>query len=245
MDYTKKIKSHTLQKLAPYSWWIQATCTDNINTEAYKILTDIDNICLILETDHNNFTELSNKVETFCKGKLNKYLLNNQEYKSIKDLTPQEQEVRRQIWDFINELKACFYLYQEGYSNLKIVKTEKYKTPDISGKKNSIKYFIEVKTLHNPREEEIRLMQKYATVKDVDRNFEIGLQKKGFYFINDAEDKFNAVNAQHKILIIFYSPSISAIIQKNESLEKIMNIPAFYKNIEIIMFNETLPNKND
>jgi hypothetical protein len=237
------IKSNSLNKLYPYSWWLQASLVNIGSDQSLKILRQVDKICFKLEENENNFKELDNKISSLCYGKPKQYQIqSNNDYISIKSLSNTEQERRRQIWDFINELKACDWLLKKNYFDLNIVPVEKNKTPDLSAKKRGRKFFIEVKTLHNPREEENRLMDKEIVAKSVDRNFYQPLKSKIKGFIDDAELKFDSVNAENKILIIFYELSISTYIvngHKENKLESIIGKNFLRHNfIKIVCINQ-------
>jgi len=221
MDYLpheKILQSVTLRELAPYSWWIQAAAVKIGSNASTKILLDVDKMCLILEQKDFNRKELNNKIRVFkALGKTNYYTENNKNYCSIKDLDNREQEQRRQVWDFINEIRACIWLFHNQFYNVKLIQKNKNKTPDISAEKSGQNWFIEVKTLHNPRDEENRLLQRDVSIRDVDQDYISGLVSKVEYFIADADLKFNDVVATNRLLIIFTTYSISAIL-KNRNI---------------------------
>ncbi len=220
-----KFKSDSFNKLFNYSWWLQAVSTTSVSNRAKKLLDDVDKVCLFLEKDKINKKTLSIKVKSLCYGEIINYQINNaHSYKLLKDLTVKEHECRRQIQDFINELRACIWLKNNRFVNIIIVPAEKFKTPDLKASKNNEEYYIEVKTLHRPREEADRLMLKEMQVREVETDYHKALKNKINFFVNDSCNKFKSVNSTNSILIIFYNLSISAYITNSNDGRNLNNI---------------------
>ena len=109
-------------------------------------------------------------------------------------------------------------------------------------------FFIEVKTLHIPREEENRLMSPYLLTCEPDFNHKKGLEDKINYYIKDASTKFNDIKAENKILMIYSTigglADISYISKgdKSRKLDDILD-GNFFKdeeskyNMKIIIFD--------
>lgn len=219
------LKSETLKKLSNFSWWIQAANTDVSKNTFKKLLSDLDTICLQLESVGDNKTNLLERINSLCANSAKEYQAEDRKnHKSIKDLTELEHEHRRQVWDFMNELKACDWLNKNSFSNIKIIPTQRKKTPDIKAEKDTTNYYIEVKTLHEPREEERMLMDKKMLVMPVETNYHESLKKKIQSFYDDAVKKFKSVDALNKILIIFYSLSISAYLTNDKDKRNLDSI---------------------
>lgn len=248
MKIIGKFKSETLKKLAPFSWWIQSASVPIGSPEAKIILESIDNVCFILEEVLENKKVLSEKVTQLCFLGKKEYQTNDgKSYISCKDLNESEQEHRRQVWDFLNELRACVWLLDNKFSHIEIIAKQNIKTPDIKAIKDNAIYYIEVKTLHEPREEEIRLMSKNIQVKDVERSYHQPLKNKIDYFVNDADTKFNSVHAEKRILLVYYYLSISAWLTNNSdkrNLDDILGVEYFNrleieKNIKVIKISQS------
>jgi hypothetical protein len=59
----KQLRSQTIKRLTPYSWWVQAALVPVGSNEALAMLFEIDEVCVYLEK--NNLEELSNKIKPF------------------------------------------------------------------------------------------------------------------------------------------------------------------------------------
>lgn len=241
------LKSDTLNKLYVSSWWLQAASTDVARQESKIILNSIDDVCFRLEKQSENKKILLEKVRQLSwVGSKDYQSISDIDYKNIKELTEQEQEHRRRVWDFINELRTCVWLEQESFSNIEIIPIGKKKTPDIRATKDNMTHHIEVKTLHVPRDEEVRLLSYEVEARDVEIGYREGLKNKVISFIKDAENKFDVSGSQNKILVIHYSLSISATITNapdERNLEDILGGDFFSdlekdKKINIVIINQ-------
>jgi hypothetical protein len=201
-----------------------------------------------LEEIPSNKEILLERVNQLCFIGHKEYQTNNSKsYLSLKDLNELEREHKRQVWDFVNELRACVWLLDNKFSNIEIIAKQNIKTPDIKAIKNNAIYYIEVKTLHEPREEEIRLMSKDVQVKEVERSYHQPLKNKINYFVNDADSKFNSILAEKRILLVYYYLSISAWLTNDSdkrNLDDILGVEYFNrlekdKNIKIIKISQS------
>ena len=193
-----QLQSKTLIQLHKYSWWLQNANRDIINR--------LDSICLLLEK--NKSDSLAKRLEDICFGKECDY-----SSASICDI---DGEQRRQIWHFINELNACSWLISHDHKNILFIPRQKTKTPDLLSTLNKQTWYTEVKTLEMPRDDEEFLVNKKFEARKVDTNFRSGLSNKLEYFADDANEKFESIKAENKILIVYFTPSILALLQKEE-----------------------------
>jgi len=244
-------QSTTLKILEKCLWSIQALTVYGEKTEQEMLLSKIDSICLNCERNSYNKKILEDKAKIICT--LSKYPQNYLEnsdlgYISKRKLTSKEQERERQVEDLINELKSYDWLQNNGFEDISFVPVASKKTPDLKGKKEEKLFFIEVKTLHIPREEENRLMSPYLLTCEPDFNHKKGLEDKINYYIKDASTKFNDIKAENKILMIYSTigglADISYISKgdKSRKLDDILD-GNFFKdeeskyNMKIIIFD--------
>lgn len=109
--------------------------------------------------------------------------------------------------------------------------------PDIYAQKENLDYYIEVKRIQNPREEDEALRFKGVYCSNVNQKFANGIKKKILDSISDAVKKFNQkgkfLKNTQKILVLDFEPGIDARLCM-DSTPKLDNIfgKDFFINLE-------------
>ena len=185
------------------------------------MLSELDHLAKRLEKDNKEV--LQEKIKGFCKGKQKNF-----QGKSLTKLNNQENEKERQIFSFFAELKATDELREQGFNDIHFIGEENKKTPDISAMKNGKQYFIEVKRIQNPRDEDENLRLNKYHESEVNINFRKPLKNKIRYFIKDAKEKFqnsgSGLTVAQKTLVLDFEPGIDARLSIDFSKTNLENI---------------------
>lgn len=228
-DY--KFLSETFRILNKYSWWVQNAYQSYF--ESKDLLKKLDCIAAYFEKDKDNNKVLKEKAGRFCKKE------KDWRGKSQKELDKNERETERQIFSFFTELRAADDLVTEGFENIKFLPEDTTKAPDLSAEKLGKTYYIEVKRLQSPRDENEALQSSGIYSSNVNEKFRDGLKKKIGDFICDAKEKFGQYNTsldkEQKILILDFELGIDArlIINFNTTLDEILGRD-YFSNLESI-----------
>lgn len=217
--------SETFKILNECSWWVQNAYQSDSGGK--DLLNNLDCIAARLEKDdESNKIILIGKVDKYCNKKSNLH------GKSSKDCSDKQNEKERQIFAFFAELKVTEELNNNEFKNIKFIQEQQsIKTPDLSAKKDGLIYYIEVKRLQNPREEDNALRSTGQHRGDVNSEFRGPVCKKIVDFICDAKEKFKdienrnvKINKEQKILVIDFEPGIDARLNDNFSNSKLESV---------------------
>lgn len=206
-----KFSSETFKILNKCSWWVQNAYQPYSRSK--DLLRNLDHIAACFEKDEDNKKVLNKKAERFC-GKEKDW-----RGKTQKKLDKNEREIERQIFSFFTEIRAAGDLAKEGFKNIKFLPEDTTKVPDLTAKKTYKTYYIEVKRLQSPRDENEALRSFGIYSSNVNEKFRDGLKKKIDDFIYDAKEKFSQYNAildkEQNILILDFEPGIDARLSIN------------------------------
>ena len=224
-------KSVTLNYIKDYSWYLQGFLANQFQGAHLKRLGVIEGTLILVEKDLNNKNVLLNKMKDLCY--LKQAYITKGKYRGWMTLSDKEEEQRRQIHHFFNEVLSINWLLDNGYTQPTFVQTKKNKTPDIQvydvGKNN---YWIEVKTIDRPRSEEDKLRSRRIFLSCPKNNLDyLSLLTKVEEKIYDASKKFKNLK-DNKILIIFYNTDlISSFEYSTPSLDSLLG-RKFFKQKE-------------
>lgn len=204
--------SQTFNILNRCSWWVQNAYQPY--SGAKELLHELDCIASCLEQNERNGGILREKAKRLCSQKKSWHGKRQQELKAS------DREIERQIFSFFAELKAAQKLLKNGFTNICFLpENNGRKTPDLSARKDGKTYYIEVKRIQNPREEDEALRSSGVHSGVVIASFRGPLQKKIGDFICDAKEKFNQqdqnLQKEQKILILDFNPGIDARLNVN------------------------------
>jgi hypothetical protein len=203
--------SKTFKILNKCSWWVQNAYQPF--SGAKYLLHKLDCIAARFEIEKQNKEVLKKKAERFCEEE------KDWRTKSQQKLNNKEREKERQIFAFFAELKAANELSAKGFQNVQFLEEGKNKTPDISAEKKGNNYYIEVKRIQNPREENEALRSGNIHSGVVNKNFRTALQKKIGDFVCDAKEKFkhqgNDLSKVQKVLVLDFEPGVDARLSVN------------------------------
>ena len=157
---------------------------------------------------------------------------------SIQACCKQQREKERQIFAFFTELMVVKELSEKSFEKIKFIEESNKKTPDLKAIKDDIEYFIEVKRIQNPRDEDEAFKSQGKCSGSVNTNFHSPLLKKINDFVNDAKEKFEQSNCNlqkiEKILILDFDPGISARLNCEDFNPDLDNIfgNGFFEELE-------------
>lgn len=211
--------SETFKVLDKCSWWVQNAYQQSSGTKS--LLNNLDCIAARFEKEGDNKDILVKKANNFCNNKGDIDFRG----KSIKVCDKNQNEKERQIFAFFTELKVAEELSNGGFKDIRfILEQQSTKTPDLSAKKDDVIYYVEVKRMQNPREEDEDLRSDAQHSGDVNPNFYEPLKKKIGDFICNTKKKFKGIengnvkiDKEQKILVIDFEPGIDARLNDNFS----------------------------
>lgn len=223
--------SETFKILDKCSWWVQNAYQSYSGAKC--LLNELDYIAACFEKEKANKTILEKKAEMICRNE------KDLRGKSQQILNRKKREKERQIFAFFAELKAANELLIHGFTNILFLQEGRSKTPDFSANRQNKIYYIEVKRIQNPREEDESLRSKGSYARNINKNFREPLKKKIGDFIYDANKKFNQqdqdknLGRMQKVLILDFEPGIDARLSVNftATLEEIFGND-FFENLE-------------
>lgn len=197
-----QFKSETFQYLVKVNncyvlsaiWSLQFGSAPEIFSEYLKSL---DNICVNIEkTKHNKDILLKEKVKGL-------YSDNCVQDIGYFELSKKDSGKWRNTTDFFGEIKSFCWLKNNDFKNIKLVKKQKYKTPDFSAESGSKFFYIETKCINMSRKVEDYLRKKRSDGMSGGKDYE-ALINKIKLVIKDADEKFNATDAKSRLLLLNY-----------------------------------------
>lgn len=232
--YNYSFLSESFKILDKCSWWVQNAYQSF--SGAKSLLNDLDSVASQFENGEKNSKDiLIKKAKNFC----------NKEEKDWRGKSGQENDVNqrekeRQVFAFFAELKTAKELKEKGYQEIQFIEEQTIKMPDISAKKDGQIFYIEVKRIQNPREEDEAFRSTGNHSGDVSADFREALKKKIGDFICDAKEKFECIdgnvklNTEQKILVLDFAPGLDARLNGNNfdpDLEEVFGMN-FFSNLE-------------
>ena len=185
----------------------------------YPAFSNYDEICLECEKNDDNKRILIDKVN------------------DLVDIT-NEQEKKKRINDFLNELKGFQWLSKNDYKNIKFLDKSKNKKPDFQAlNEYGLLYYIEIKTINYSKELDynITLTQRNQCFPgwDINSPYKNSFKNKITDDILKAHEQFKSIKAKKRLLIIFYSLSLEVLMDNNDinSLDDVLG-DSFFKIYE-------------
>jgi len=224
--------SETFKILNRCSWWVQNGYQPFSGSDK-DLLNELDYIAAFFEQDNQNKEILKQKANNLCAS-------DDKNWKGItqRETNFKERERERQISSFFAELKAANELLEKKFCSILFLEEGKNKMPDIYAQKEELDYYIEVKRIQSPKDEDEALRSKGVYCGNINKNFASPLKKKILDFIKDAVEKFRQKNKflknEQKILILDFEPGIDArsyIKNRTPELDTVFR-KEFFKNLE-------------
>lgn len=129
-----------------------------------------------------------------------------------------DAEHLRQASNFLGEAHAFAKLSEEGHDP-HWVPEARYKTPDLQYGVKNLQIPVEVKHLNSPRDEHDALYRGDTWGGSVDKNYQLGLEKKIQDFVAESKLKFKSFNqkvsgltSEAGMLYMYFSKSVDASI---------------------------------
>jgi CRISPR/Cas system-associated endoribonuclease Cas2 len=214
--------SETFKILDKCSWWVQNSYQSYSGSK--DLLKELDCIATRIEkTSQENKNIIIKKANNLCNSK------KNWRGKSQKELEKNDRERERNIFSFFAELKAYNELKNEEFLDIIFLKEIKNKkTPDLKAEKENKIFYIEVKRIRSPKEEDEVLRSTEQHSGSVNPQFRKPLKKKIGDFICDAKQKFDQqdvnLSKEQKTLILDFDPGIDARLCVNFNTPKLNKI---------------------
>lgn len=224
--------SELFKYLSKCSWWVKNASQDF--SGAINLLKKLDLIAKHAEQNPGNSLELMKKAkDIYSKKKITEE----------QALDSKETEMERKTFALFSELMVFNEFKEKNFESIIFIKTKnKISTPDLSANINNFIYYIEVKRIQIPKNEDENLRINKTYQGQVGENFNLPLLKKIQDKIDDANKKFAAVpeskklQRSQKILVLDFEPGIDARLSGpknnfNPTLDDIFD-PAFFNNLE-------------
>jgi len=217
--------SETLKNLDKFCWWVQ-----NVYQWPFKsrdLLDKLDIIAKKAETSEDNKTQLKIKVRHISNT------TRDWRGKHQRNLDIYDHEIERKVLALFSELFVYDNLINNNFTDIAFIVESNKPTPDIMCKKDNSVYYVEVKRIQNPRDEDTALRTCGMFSNSVNINYREAVEKKIVDFINNAGRKFNSMSTlnnlgkHQKILVLDFCAGIDTILE-NKSNANLQDI--FGKN---------------
>lgn len=234
--------SEALRKLNKHSWFIQ---------NAYQSYSSAKDLLNKLDSAIKNIEDNNSLNKELIWKKISNIYKEEKDWKAKPQskMSKKEHEYERQIFSFFAEVLVYDEFKKHVSSDIFFLPTQEgKKQPDFLMKKGSESFYIEVKQIREPYDED-ESMRAYSMYSGfVNPKFREPLQKKIGDFINDASEKFISVNAKEKekrILVLDYQEGMDAFLTLNKDKTNLIDIfgESFFKDLEISYNMTILPKK--